>query len=478
MNVRRFLELALYIVLLIPALVFVHNYVVEYLEAKTIFIETSVPITVEDVPAVTFCFWYNKEQYDNMTHSELTSHFDLEGEYMKEVEIRFNSLKLTDQYYYPSGGVWDPYFYLTLNDDFNQSSLRFFDFFEITLEQMHLIRDKRLLAPDSRLDTCFRVTGKSNQSVRNLPTNDFHLSIDIDFPHFTRIKGTNDFADAKVPTNGYFIVSTEGNSYGIGTRIWFDGEVQLVPWNVGDMLFVKIVDVTEYHFLGSNCSRLSYYQCLADRFAKFESDSFLQKKWKSDCKDDEDPKWYVNKKCSPILLPFTSNKIRSCYTWQERNCYRYVIGELLKDQEEHCKSPCTIKEYKIETTRSQNDMEKVIPNQLKAQFKYSLPATTFKKHMTNKLLNKTIKTETYLITGLALLGNVGGILGIFVGFSFMGVSDWIMTGFGKIWNRYKHIIRRSTIDLEEANPHLMMEMPHEISQNQKITTVHHNSTVH
>ena len=70
MNVRPFLESALYIALLIPALVFVKSYVVEYLEAETIFVQTSLPINVKDVPVITFCFGYNQEQVKNLTGSE------------------------------------------------------------------------------------------------------------------------------------------------------------------------------------------------------------------------------------------------------------------------------------------------------------------------------------------------------------------------------------------------------------------------
>ena len=71
--------------------------------------------------------------------------------------------------------------------------------------------------------------------------------------------------------------------------------------------------------------------------------------------------------------------------------------------------------------------------------------------MTKKLLKKTIKTEHYVITELALLGNVGGILGIFVGLSFMGVSDWTITGFEKVLRQNRYSIRCLTDDFEEPS---------------------------
>ena len=120
----------------------------------------------------------------------------------------------------------------------------------------------------------------------------------------------------------------------------------------------------------------------------------------------------------------------------------------MKDQEEHCKSPCTIKEYKLEQIIDHPGHG----NSILANFKFMLPAIT-RRHMTKKLLKKTIKTEHYVITELALLGNVGGILGIFVGLSFMGVSDWTITGFEKILRQNRHAIRCSTDDFEEPSSH-------------------------
>ena len=42
-----------------------------------------------------------------------------------------------------------------------------------------------------------------------------------------------------------------------------------------------------------------------------------------------------------------------------------------------------------------------------------------------KTPRKTIKQEHYILSGLSFLGNIGGILGIFVGFSILGTTEWI-----------------------------------------------------
>ena len=39
---------------------------------------------------------------------------------------------------------------------------------------------------------------------------------------------------------------------------------------------------------------------------------------------------------------------------------------------------------------------------------------------------KTVMTEYYVTTGLSLVGNVGGTLGMFIGFSFLGTAEWLL----------------------------------------------------
>ena len=58
MTVKRTLDWGFYICLLVPAVVFVRNYVEEYLEGKTFFVETTEQLTLDDLPVTTICFGY------------------------------------------------------------------------------------------------------------------------------------------------------------------------------------------------------------------------------------------------------------------------------------------------------------------------------------------------------------------------------------------------------------------------------------
>ena len=46
---------------------------------------------------------------------------------------------------------------------------------------------------------------------------------------------------------------------------------------------------------------------------------------------------------------------------------------------------------------------------------------------------KIVCKEYLIMSGISLVGNVGGMLGLFIGFSFLGISEWIVDGLTKVW---------------------------------------------
>ena len=83
---KRVLEWGFYVGLLVPALVFVFNYVEEYLEGNTFFVETTKPITLNDLPVTTICFGYPDDTYWNELTEE--QRIGLEnGEYLQNLYV-------------------------------------------------------------------------------------------------------------------------------------------------------------------------------------------------------------------------------------------------------------------------------------------------------------------------------------------------------------------------------------------------------
>ena len=46
---------------------------------------------------------------------------------------------------------------------------------------------------------------------------------------------------------------------------------------------------------------------------------------------------------------------------------------------------------------------------------------------------KIVRKEYLILSGMSFVGNVGGMLGLFIGFSFLGISEWIVDGLARAW---------------------------------------------
>ena len=247
-----------------------------------------------------------------------------------------------------------------------------------------------------------------------------------------------------VPKYTYVSVTSEANSYGITQDRWFDGKLETGEvWRslnsdgtsnwceVNELTITKVNEVFNLH---QNCSDDSYYQCLAERFNKFNfkeaTDVVVNG---SKCSFD--------KLCAPFSLPFGDDEtIPICTSEIDKYCFGQIICQKLKlDQATHYKKSCHVKEFSIKhdssgllpcKNKNKNDRELVI------EVKFD---TTPKSFWELRSLEpfKTVKTEYYIISGLSFVGNVGGTLGMFVGFSFIGVADWFMVSAGAFWRWLK-----------------------------------------
>ena len=68
-------------------------------------------------------------------------------------------------------------------------------------------------------------------------------------------------------------------------------------------------------------------------------------------------------------------------------------------------------------------------NEVRFRLTFSLPKALH-NHRSEKLM-KTVMTEYWIVSSLSLMGTVGGTLGMFVGFSIMGTSEWLLTALAK-----------------------------------------------
>ena len=212
-------------------------------------------------------------------------------------------------------------------------------------------------------------------------------------------------------------MTSEKNSYGVTNERWFDGTVEYPScdiWNFDDQnggCEINILEVTQYQNLPSACSHDSYYECLAKRFETLDTKSFWQSKG-FNCAFQE--------KCMPFLLPLRYT-IPDCKNDTERVCSEDAIKTLVDNQENHCKKSCLVTEYKTEQTEIKPDEK----NTMKVRYWFGdgVPISGY-GHLDHLL--KYVKKEYLIISPMALVGNVGGILGLFVGFSFISAYESLM----------------------------------------------------
>ena len=229
-------------------------------------------------------------------------------------------------------------------------------------------------------------------------------------------------------------VTSEENSYGVAEERWFDG----ITVNPSLLLFIEpitrycysrlnIHEVTEYKNIASICSKYSYYECLAKRFADEDlSKHSISLGTGHNCT-------FTNDKCLPYTMPFNNLIIPVCqYYWTpsiESECFEKILHKLEENQETECRKFCQVKEYQTEKDLTWDRL--YYAGEFGFEYKF------IKKDSTNDLRSKKIfkkvKEEYFITNEVSLLGNIGGTLGMFVGFSFIGTSESVINFIGLIW---------------------------------------------
>ena len=71
---------------------------------------------------------------------------------------------------------------------------------------------------------------------------------------------------------------------------------------------------------------------------------------------------------------------------------------------------------------------------------YSFHSPISRTNIRTKEPFKTIHRECLKMTGMSLIGNIGGTLGMFVGFSFLGTFEWFLDAVKKSYGAFKKLI--------------------------------------
>ena len=208
-------------------------------------------------------------------------------------------------------------------------------------------------------------------------------------------------------TMGVYFTSKE-NSYGIIDMDWSNGNELSFELDSWCTTFKLSALTTKYLESTSNCTPNGFNNCLMKMIKEYRFDE-------SD--------GHCSTTCAALSLPnitsSSSNLIQPCVTFKDNLCMMEKLHNIMKLSKEKCPKNCTTIEYTGRPTLKQQDDDK----EDKKEYQWSFMMAS----------NKTQVYQEYVVyDAMGLVGNIGGTLGLFLGFSF---RDFILLFIDCLRNR-------------------------------------------
>ena len=219
------------------------------------------------------------------------------------------------------------------------------------------------------------------------------------------------------------IITSEKNSFGAVLYQWFDGLFQYIKVITNRFYFIHISKTRRYEYVQGTCSEKSFYECVADNLKLLRN-----------CQSDGEP-------CSPFSLPkdVPICLMNATECWQEITKAAFPKCMAVKS--------CTVQEYNrfnrlnLNLMRERNACKEIIQgwggDEQTVEELLDKPDETFILSISfddldwsngdrKKELLVDVFKEYYVWTEFSLVGSIGGQMGLFVGFSFLGCSGWLI----------------------------------------------------
>ena len=405
----KFLKLVLFLGLLGGSLIFVEKNIEDYIAGGTSYSVTQQQLSPNDLPAVTICWPLEYLGGERVTSGE---------NFLLDARVTHNE---------------DGHTHTEITTLIENRWVRTLHSLQILLSQLWVIDGKDWKSdhpcmlkrkftskiPEKR--QCYKITARWNGN-EEINFNGFRVELAFKF--------FNDSGSS--PGQGEVLFSSDENSFGLAKGVWFDGEVDCFPivYSGG---FFKIIEVSEYLHLKSLCSH-SYYHCLADRLSNFDFTRAKINYSGTQCN--------FEKLCAPVSLPYNRSQIPICSTDRDQACFGKILGDLILDQEKYCQKSCRVENFK--TLRSKkwvtlDDYDKwnwtgwIQRRSFLLGYEFDLASVNTNRRSIKPF--KTVHSEYLIMNGMSLVGNIGGTLGMFIGFSLIGATDWFFDHAKKLWSR-------------------------------------------
>ena len=253
---------------------------------------------------------------------------------------------------------------------------------------------------------CYFIEPKYSVKPKELGGTVFGMSISDSLP------------DDEKPSRVTFSLTIKNNSFGALDGSWMESDPLEADMSLNvDTDRLKSFYLMEYQYRllsdPPNCNPTkTYYQCIAEKV--FFDDSIFET---------------CPRKCLPIIYTTlkelaTNETITFCETGEENRCVALKIWFQLSQLSKTCKRGCHMVQYKGRISSYDRTW-----NNTNAEIFYSFNTPTI------------MVIEEYLLYDfVGILGSVGGSLGLFLGFSFLGLFsdliDFLQSKFNKIQEHY------------------------------------------
>ena len=373
-------EHILYFTLLCSSLVFVTTMFQEYLDGASYIKISQAPITKDDIPVATICLSSNRKM-----------------KYGKDYKIQVQNVQVNQ-----------------LNSSFlslleGQNNYQYNDSRTIFLKEL-TVSDQEYLRKQSCLSMNMKLNAEKWAPFLGTPR--FGVFI-IDLSEEMRNSSTN---------NPTLYLTTQENSYGVVSNRWWNGRAE--PFEItGGFRNIQINSIQKYENLPGTCSHDSFAQCAGSKIRK-----------KHQCLEN-------GLTCAPVSLP-RQNTINNYPICQSKkilmDCTNYLWSQL-----EHClgKKPCYVQEYNLQENKQwsgkdKESLSKIMDTYFNGtdinwtqdkrtyMFSISLGIPRWSRGRYTVELMKDVYREHLVWSLTSIIGNIGGYLGLCVGFSFNGFIAW------------------------------------------------------
>ena len=243
-------------------------------------------------------------------------------------------------------------------------------------------------------------------------------------------------------TKAVLYFTTQENSYGAVHYRWQDGEVQPIEMQRGGYQSLKIYKIERYEYLKNTCQETSFYECIGSKLGSSER-----------CREN-------GRQCTPFSIP--NQETLKDYPICENEQVISTCKEHRQTVHLEClnQKPCTIQEYSVEVDPlwSVNEGNKNLTETVLRGFLNDRVVNTVVEDLSNKYMiwaniesprstkgkytkrvQKVVHKEYWALTEISLIGNIGGQLGLCVGFSFTGFIAWMLGLFPDVSSKIKSL---------------------------------------